>query len=70
MNRIGGVRKDGIPSLLPGINLLFGLIGETKATYQINFDYLEKMKELNLLIRRINMRKVMIFPNTPLLQIC
>jgi radical SAM superfamily enzyme with C-terminal helix-hairpin-helix motif len=66
VNRIGGVRKDGIPSLLPGINLLFGLIGETKATYQINFDYLEKMKELNLLIRRINMRKVMIFPNTPL----
>lgn len=66
VNRIGSVRKDGIPALLPGINLLFGLIGETRETYEIDFDYLRRIKERNLMIRRINLRKVMIFPGTPL----
>jgi radical SAM superfamily enzyme with C-terminal helix-hairpin-helix motif len=66
VNRIGGVRKEGIPSLLPGINLLFGLIGETKGSYGTDFDYLKRIQDKDLMIRRINIRKVMVFPDTPL----
>jgi len=66
VNRIGGFLKDGIPTLLPGINLLFGLIGETSNTYDINFDYLKKMLDQGILLRRINIRKAMVFPETPL----
>ena len=66
VNRIGGFRKEGIPALLPGINLLFGLIGETTNTFEINFNYLKRLLDDGVLLRRINIRKVMIFPETPL----
>ncbi|GAB6188988.1 radical SAM protein [Marinitoga arctica] len=65
VNEIGSIRdENGIPKLLPGINLLFGLIGETKETFDINKKYLEKIMNENLLIRRINVRQVMSFPGT------
>jgi len=66
VNEVGGKRVDGVPKLLPGINLLFGLPGESRRTYDINFTYLRKILDENLLIRRINIRKVMVFPSTPL----
>ena len=30
----------GLPRLLPGINLLFGLINETEETWKLNYDFL------------------------------
>jgi len=66
VNHIGGFLKEGIPALLPGINLLFGLISETPNTYDINFDYLKRLLDRKILLRRINIRKAMVFPDTPL----
>ncbi|HOZ11523.1 MAG TPA: radical SAM protein [Thermotogota bacterium] len=66
VNEIGGVRKEGIPALLPGINLIAGLIGETKSTFVRNLEALKKITEEGWLLRRINLRQVMIFPETPL----
>jgi len=66
VNEIGGFRKEGIPALLPGINLIAGLIGETKRTFEKNFDALKMILEKGWLLRRINLRQVMVFPKTPL----
>ncbi len=66
VNQFGSFLKEGIPALLPGINLLYGLIGETTDTFNINFTYLRKLLEKGILLRRINIRKAMIFPETPL----
>ncbi|MGC9140415.1 radical SAM protein [Athalassotoga sp.] len=68
INSVGGKRIDGVPKLLPGINLLYGLTGETKTTYDINFDVLMKILNEGLLVRRVNIRKVMAFPGTPLFE--
>ncbi|APT75804.1 radical SAM protein [Marinitoga sp. 1135] len=65
VNEVGGIRdENGIPKLLPGINLLFGLIGETKETFEINKRYLERIMKEDLLVRRINVRQAMAFPGT------
>lgn len=68
INDVGGSRVEGIPKLLPGINLLYGLMGETKETYKINFETLMKILHTNLMVRRVNIRKVMVFPQTPLFE--
>lgn len=64
VNRIGGKRRDGIPVLLPGINLIHGLPGETADTFRINYESLLAIKEEGLLIKRINIRKLLPFPGT------
>lgn len=67
VNEIGGLRDSGgVPKLLPGINIIFGLFGETKKTYEINYNKLLWYLENDLLLRRINLRQIMIFPGTPL----
>ncbi len=66
VNHVGLVRIDGVPKLLPGINLLYGLIGETKQTYEENFRWLKSILDRDLLLRRINVRQVIIEPDTPL----
>jgi len=58
INEIGGVREAGLCKLLPGINFLHGLQGETKATYEINLSYLQQIRDQGLLLRRINVRQV------------
>jgi len=59
MNEIGaGIGASGLPMLLPGLNFLAGLNGETKATFGHNSDFLEKVLESGLLLRRINIRQV------------
>jgi len=58
INEIGGQRVDGIPKLLPGLNFLAGLKGERKETYEYNLQYLRKIKEAGLMLRRINIRQV------------
>ena len=58
MNQIGGRREDGVPKLLPGLNFLHGLIGETKDTLKYNYQFLKKLLDNDLMLRRINIRQV------------
>ncbi len=58
MNDLGKSRKKGIPKLLPGINFLHGLIGETENTLKANYTFLKKVYNSGLLLRRINIRQV------------
>lgn len=65
INEIGRLRgKNGMPELLPGLNFLFGLKGETKKTFQMNFNFLKSLIHKNLLLRRINIRQVIPIPGT------
>lgn len=60
INNIGSKRgPNGMPKLLPGINIIYGLDGETASTYKINMDFLNKVLECGLMIRRINIRQVL-----------
>jgi radical SAM superfamily enzyme with C-terminal helix-hairpin-helix motif len=69
-NRIGStIGKNGMPELLPGLNFLFGLKGETNETYKINYEFLKKIVNKNLIIRRLNIRQVIPIPGTPLYNI-
>ncbi|MEF8848536.1 MAG: radical SAM protein [Candidatus Thermoplasmatota archaeon] len=65
INQAGRKRgKNGMPELLPGLNFVFGLKGETKKTYDLNYRFLKKILQKNLLLRRINLRQVIPLPNT------
>lgn len=67
VNEIGSKRgENGMPEILPGINFVYGLLGETKKTYQLNYEFLKKIVDEGLMVRRINLRQVMVFPKTPL----
>lgn len=69
LNELGGDRgENGMPKLLPGINLLLGLKGESRLTFRQNLEKLSELLEKGMLIRRINIRKVIPFPGTPLEQ--
>jgi len=48
----------GLPKLLPGLNLLFGLKGESRSTYDQDFRFLREVRDKGLLLRRINIRQV------------
>ncbi|MBP7238337.1 MAG: radical SAM protein [Petrotogaceae bacterium] len=65
VNEEGGWRdSDMIPKILPGINILYGLLGETKDTYEKNIEYLKMIYDKKFMLRRINVRQVMVFPGT------
>ena len=65
INRFGSERgENGMPKFLPGLNIIFGLIGESKKTHAANIESLKKILDENLLLRRINIRQVAIFPGT------
>lgn len=65
INEVGGGRgENGMPNLLPGINFVFGLAGETKRTFELNFEFLKKVLDSGLMLRRINLRQVAVFPHT------
>ncbi|MDI6449779.1 radical SAM protein [Anaerobaca lacustris] len=67
VNRIGGVRgENGCHVLLPGVNVLLGLAGETPDTLDRNLAALKRLLDEGLLIRRINIRQVVPFPGTAL----
>ncbi|MEM3761536.1 MAG: radical SAM protein [Archaeoglobaceae archaeon] len=67
INRYGkAVGYNGLPLFLPGINFVIGLKGETKETFEKNFEFLQEVMSRNLLLRRINIRQVKIFPGTPM----
>ena len=60
INKYGSERgENGMPRLLPGVNIIYGLDGETADTYDVNLDFLRKLLDENLLIRRINIRQVL-----------
>ncbi|WNY28063.1 hypothetical protein MmiEs2_02430 [Methanimicrococcus stummii] len=67
VNEVGAARgANGMPEILPGINFVYGLLGETKKTYQFNYDFLKQIYDEGLMVRRINLRQVMVFQKTPL----
>ncbi len=67
LNRVGGVRGyNGLPHLLPGINFVIGLMGETEETFRLNMEFLRRLVEERLVVRRINIRQVMPVPGTPM----
>ncbi len=67
INEVGSRRGwNGLPRLLPGINFVHGLKGETKETFIKNFEFLKRILENGLLVRRINIRQVMVFKGTPM----
>jgi radical SAM superfamily enzyme with C-terminal helix-hairpin-helix motif len=41
-------------------------MGESKKTFQLNYDFLKHVLDSGLLLRRINIRQVMAFPGTPM----
>ncbi len=69
LNEVGGIREPwGLPHLLPGINLLYGLPGESKKTLDYNMDFLKQILKEGLIVRRINVRQVIGLPGTRLKQ--
>ena len=60
INRIGRERgPNGLPRLLPGINIVCGLDGETADTYRMDMDLLRSVRDEGLMVRRINIRQVL-----------
>ncbi len=59
INKHGRVRGErGLPKLLPGLNFIAGLNGETSQTYDINIKLLNELKDEGHMIRRVNIRQV------------
>ncbi|WP_135302151.1 radical SAM protein [Haloarcula amylovorans] len=53
-----------LPKLLPGINLLHGLKGERRETFEHNKAFLQRVYDEGLMLRRVNIRQVMAFEGT------
>lgn len=71
INKFGKMRgPNGMPRFLPGINILFGLMGESKKTHEHNMEWLSRMLSEDLWIRRINIRQAVAFPGTKLYEEC
>lgn len=66
VNEEAGWRPDDarLPKLLPGINLLHGLKGEREKTYELNKQFLHRVYDAELGLRRVNIRQVMAFDGT------
>jgi radical SAM superfamily enzyme with C-terminal helix-hairpin-helix motif len=65
VNEEGGKRRDNVPELLPGLNFVCGLAGETEKTYDLNEQFLDRVLKAGLSLRRVNIRQVMPFEGTP-----
>jgi radical SAM superfamily enzyme with C-terminal helix-hairpin-helix motif len=65
VNDEGGKRRDNVPELLPGLNFVCGLAGETDKTYELNEAFLVRVRDAGLMVRRVNIRQVMPFEGTP-----
>ncbi len=67
LNKVGSrIGTNGMPELLPGLNFVFGLKGETRETFRLDFEFLKELLERKLLVRRINLRQVRPIPGTAL----
>ena len=70
LNDIGSKRgSNGMPELLPGLNFVFGLEGETKNTFDMDYEFLKNILDEGLLLRRINLRLVIPIIGTKMYQI-
>lgn len=59
VNEIGARRgATGLPLVLPGINFVCGLDGESKESYRLNLEFLKEVLSEGLMLRRINIRQV------------
>ena len=59
VNAVGRDRgESGMPRLLPGLNFVAGLDGETKKTFDLNLAFLKRLLAEDLWVRRINIRQV------------
>jgi radical SAM superfamily enzyme with C-terminal helix-hairpin-helix motif len=65
VNEEGGKRRDNVTELLPGLNFVCGLAGETEETYDLNEQFLTRILDTGLSVRRVNIRQVMPFEGTP-----
>ncbi len=65
-NSVSTRRVDGVPKLLPGINLLYGLPGQSSANMKTDREYLDKILDSGSLVRRVNIRRVIVFEGTPI----
>ncbi len=65
VNKYGAERgENGLPKFLPGINIIFGLLGETKESHKKNMEALRQVMDEGLMLRRINIRQVAVLPDT------
>ncbi len=65
INKYGAERgANGLPKFLPGINIIFGLLGESKKTHKANMDAFAHIVEQGWMLRRINIRQVAVMPGT------
>jgi radical SAM superfamily enzyme with C-terminal helix-hairpin-helix motif len=60
----GDEAANRLPKLLPGINLVHGLQGEREETFEHNRQFLQRVYDAGLMLRRINIRQVMAFEGT------
>ena len=60
----GGDSGRRLPKLLPGINLVHGLQGERAETFEHNRQFLQRVYDAGLVLRRVNIRQVMAFEGT------
>jgi len=57
MARIGGERgENGLPRLLPGLNFLGGLPGQTPKSFEMDLRFLQDVLSEGLRLRRVNIR--------------
>ena len=70
LNEVGSKKGfNGMPELLPGLNFVFGLKGETKKTFELDYEFLKNILDQGLLVRRINLRQVIPIPDTRMYRI-
>ncbi len=60
------IGTGGLPMLLPGLNLIYGLPGETHRTHYENLAGLTTILDQGFLCHRINVRQARAYPGTPL----
>ncbi|WP_225333371.1 radical SAM protein [Halomicrobium urmianum] len=60
----GDAAADRLPKLLPGINLVHGLKGERRETFEHNREFLQRVYDEGYVLRRVNIRQVMAFEGT------
>jgi radical SAM superfamily enzyme with C-terminal helix-hairpin-helix motif len=66
INEAGAViGPRGLPVLLPGLNLIYGLPGETHRTHYENLRWLARILDDGYLCHRINVRQALAHPGTP-----
>jgi radical SAM superfamily enzyme with C-terminal helix-hairpin-helix motif len=64
-----GPDADRLPKLLPGINLVHGLMGEREETFAHNKRFLHRVYDEGLMLRRVNIRQVMAFDGTEMSEV-